>query len=427
MGRNNLYSRTEEAEKAKELEDAEREMCRNALAIHLVTGEMIQKFSGCFCSDELEDSPDFHTDSDSDIHENHATIARNNPLNPILHALLPLQEERRAILEELQLQSCIAIPAETAERLADIRNRMVKAVCRGRVNQKILSALGKICTAKAKELVDISELSAVTTCALAKEQLPDVLKAFFDSMTKAQQARNALIKANLRLVVNIAKKHCHVRGLPLNDLIQEGNIGLMKAVEKFEYNRGYKFSTYATWWIRQAITRAIADQSRTIRIPVHMVETINKIYKATKDFIQEHGREPSAEELSEIMDMPIERVNEILKMAGDPISLETPVGSEDESNLSDFIEDSISPTPYEATAATNLVEQTRIALSTLTPREEKILRMRFGIGEATDHTLEEVGRSFSVTRERIRQIEAKALSKLRKPSRSRKLRHLIQG
>ena len=420
MGRNTLYNRSEEAEKAKELEEAEREMCRNALSIHLVVNELIQEFSGCFCSNELDGG------TGSDIHENHAAIARNNPLHPVIHAILPLQNERHAILEKLRQQACTAIGEETEARLADIRDRMVKAACRGRINQKILSALGKICTARAKDLIDISEVSAVTACALTRERLRDVLRDFFESMTRAQHARNALIKANLRLVVNIAKKHSHVRGLPLNDLIQEGNIGLMKAVEKFEYNRGYKFSTYATWWIRQAITRAIADQSRTIRIPVHMVETINKVYKASKYFIQEYGREPSAEELSELVDMPIERIHEILKMTGEPISLETPVGSEEESNLSDFIEDRTSPTPYEATAATNLVEQTRIALSTLTPREEKILRMRFGIGEATDHTLEEVGRSFSVTRERIRQIEAKALNKLRNPSRSRKLKQLLQ-
>ncbi|OGW64037.1 MAG: RNA polymerase sigma factor RpoD [Nitrospirae bacterium RIFCSPHIGHO2_01_FULL_66_17] len=274
----------------------------------------------------------------------------------------------------------------------------------------------------ALRIIRTSEMEA----AVSAEELKEAIRQLDHGDYKIKRAKGELVEANLRLVVSIAKKYTN-RGLQFLDLIQEGNIGLMKAVDKFEYRRGYKFSTYATWWIRQAITRAIADQARTIRIPVHMIETINKLIRTSRLLVQELGREPLPEEIGEKMDLSLDKVRKILKIAKEPISLETPIGEEEDSHLGDFIEDKRVASPLEATIRYDLQRQIGNVLNTLTPREEKVLRKRFGIGETTDHTLEEVGQDFAVTRERIRQIEAKALRKLRHPSRSRRLKSFVEG
>lgn len=312
--------------------------------------------------------------------------------------------------------------AEALKKLCRERKDFLAVKRKTSCSEEALNEIKKIYQA-ARSRIRLLETEEALVSA---EEIKDAVKHLDVAEEKVKRGKAELVEANLRLVVSIAKKYTN-RGLQFLDLIQEGNIGLMKAVDKFEYKRGYKFSTYATWWIRQAITRAIADQARTIRIPVHMIETINKLIRTSRHLVQKLGREPTPEEIAERMDLPLDKVRKILKIAREPISLETPIGEEEDSHLGDFIEDKKAVSPLEAAIRYDLQRQINSALETLTPREEKVLRKRFGIGEATDHTLEEVGQDFEVTRERIRQIEAKALRKLRHPSRSKKLRSFVES
>lgn len=336
-------------------------------------------------------------------------------------------DEQIALFEVLEKE--VALHAAKARvTMTDLRNNCS-------TQSHLLKWLTKNSDLDDKEIVSLADHVLAAECKTRKREseikmnsqsLRRILSRVAKGQHRIKVAKSELVRANLRLVVSIAKKYTN-RGLQFLDLIQEGNIGLMKAVDKFEYRRGYKFSTYATWWIRQAITRAIADQARTIRIPVHMIETINKLIRTSRYLVQEMGREPTPEEIAEKMEFPLDKVRKVLKIAKEPISLETPIGEEEDSSLGDFIEDKKFVSPSDAAVGMSLAEQTRKVLATLTPREEKVLRMRFGIGEKADHTLEEVGKDFAVTRERIRQIEAKALRKLRHPTRSTKLKSFVEA
>ncbi len=336
------------------------------------------------------------------------------------------QEIRGAEREVGQCQRKLGVPGEAGadllRRLTRGRRDLLAVRRRTGVPEDGLQEIKRIYVSARSRIRRLESEEALVTA----EEIKEAVRQLDFAEEKVKRGKAELVEANLRLVVSIAKKYTN-RGLQFLDLIQEGNIGLMKAVDKFEYKRGYKFSTYATWWIRQAITRAIADQARTIRIPVHMIETINKLIRTSRHLVQKLGREPLPEEIAERMELPLDKVSKILKIAREPISLETPIGEEEDSHLGDFIEDKKAVSPLETAIRYDLQRQINSALETLTPREEKVLRKRFGIGEATDHTLEEVGQDFEVTRERIRQIEAKALRKLRHPSRSKKLRSFVDS